>query len=221
MLTIEPRPIVNSLTEVAWLFSKAGRQMIETASEPPAEALREFWHSTRQLQRSWEWILDEGSLAVLDSRQFEEALAHLLKTELLTRIWATILGSIDRRTGKSDQTGSAENVLGGLLQIRHRLQSQLVTDLTLPPRWAAKLDRLCRRYDRWTDLLIGTICGTDEYFQFAINSERARDFAEEARGGEDLRSVELLMGAGVRQSFFSHVPEVSLDEISSLYGIAG
>lgn len=221
MLTVEPATTVNSLPEVAWLIEQ-GRQMIDEEVEPPAEVLREFWKTTRQLQKSWDWILEEGPLAVLlDTKGFEEALARLFATELLARLWGTIEGCIDERTGRTDRIRVTEAIIKGLTKIRHRLLVTTVTDSTLPSSWASKLDRLHRRYDRWTDLLIGNICGTNEFFQFAINPDRARDFAEEARDGADPRSVIMLLEVGASLSLHSHLPEMSLEEMWSAYGVAG
>lgn len=185
--------------------------MIDLEAEPPAEALREFWQSTRQLQRSWDEALEGNPLSpITDTARFEEVLARLVTTELLARVWSTILGSIDQRTGRNDLTRIAANVISGLMQIRHRMLSRMVADNTVSTDWAAQQDRLRRRCDRWADLLIGNICGADEFFQFAVNPERARDFAEEAREG-DARPVGLLVAAGVRLSFLGQLPEVTLD----------
>jgi hypothetical protein len=186
--------------------------MIESEAEPAATTLREFWQSTRQLQRSWDSTLEGGLNTPEDLTRFEQVLARLLTTELLARVWATVLGSIDQRTGKNDLTRIATNAVSGLLQFRHRILSRLVSDAAVASNWAADQDRLRRRCDRWTDLLIGNLCGHDEFFQFAINPERARDFAEEAREGDSSsRPVGLLVAAGLRLSFLGLLPEVSLD----------
>lgn len=48
---------------------------------------------------------------------------------------------------------------------------------------AAQLNRLRRRAERWTDLLVGQLAGAFELAEFAANPERARDFAADLSGG--------------------------------------
>ena len=212
MPTVEPGLTVKSLAEVAWLVSQVGRRMIETQTEPSSAALRDFWQHTRQLQRDWDEFLDDDPFGTpTDTTRFEDMAAQLLTTELLARVWATILGGIDQRTGRRDLTRIATNAVSGLLQVRHRMLAQLLNPSAPAGPWAANLDRLRRRCDRWTDLLIGNICGRDDFFQFAFDPDRARDFAEESREQDpNSHPVELLIAAGVRLSFLGRLPEVAL-----------
>ncbi len=213
MPTVKPGLTVKSLAEVAWLVSRVGRQMIETQAEPSSAALRGFWQNTRQLQRSWAEFLDEPFAD--DTTRFQEVATQLFTTELLARVWATILGSIDQRTGRNDLTRIATNAVSGLMQIRNRMLSTLLSQSTPSASWAADLDRLRRRCERWTDLLIGNLCGCDDYFQFAFDPDRARDFAEEARESDPSpHPVALLVAAGVRLSFLGQLPDGALDSTS-------
>lgn len=213
MPTVEPGLTVKSLAEVAWLVSRLGRQMIESESEPSSTALRDFWQTTRALQRTWDQFLDQEPFSSpAAATRLEEIAAQVFTTELLARVWATILGSIDQRTGRNDLTRIATNTISGLLQIRNRLLTHILHESAPSGSWASDLDRLRRRCDRWTDLLIGNLCGADEYFQFAFDAERAQDFAEDARDGvNSSHPVDLLVAAGVRLSFLGQLPEVSLD----------
>jgi hypothetical protein len=212
MTTVEPGLTVKSLAEVAWLVSRVGRQMIETQTEPSPAALRDFWQNCRSLQRGWDEILDDEPFSTpARVARFEETAAQLFATELLVRVWATILGGIDRRTGRLDLTRIATNTVSGLLQVRHRVLTHLLSPSTPTGAWAADLDRLRRRCDRWTDLLIGNLAAGDDLFQFAFDPDRARDFAVEAREHDsNSHPLELLIAAGVRLSFLGQLPEVPL-----------
>lgn len=212
MPAVEQGPTVKSLAEVAWLLSRVGQHSIQNQCEPSPLALKQFWQCTRKLQQSWDEFLTSDACLEADSKtRFEEIAAQLFTTELVTRVWSTILASIDLQTGKQDLTRIATNAVNGFLQVRHRLLSQLLKQ-DCAASWAADLDRLRRRCDRWTDLLIGNICGGDDVFQFAFDVDRARDFAEEAaESGETARPVEFLVAAGVRLSLLGQLPNVSLD----------
>lgn len=210
MPTVEPGLTVKSLAEVAWLVARVGRRMIETETEPSSTALQSFWQSTRQLQRLWDESVEDELNSPAGRTRFEETATQLFATELLVRVWATILGSIDQRTGRDDLTRIASNSVNGLLQIRHRLLSHLLKQ-NVPAAWAADLDRVRRRCDRWTDLLIGNLCGGREFFQFAFDPERARDFAVESLESDSgSHPVELLVAAGVQLSLLGQLPEIPL-----------
>ena len=213
MPSVKPELTVKSLAEVAWLLSRIARQMVDSETEPDAIDLRLFWQSSRRLQRAWdEFLHQEVAEIAADESRLMMVATQSLTTEMLTRVWATILGKIDRATGRQDLTRIATNTLNGLMQIRHRLQSILL-DQALRREFAADLDRLRRRCDRWTDLLIGHLCGCDEFFDFAYDPERAKDFAEESQDSTEIqRPVELLVAAGVRLSFLGQLPELALDD---------
>jgi hypothetical protein len=211
MPTVQPGLTVKSLAEVAWLVSRVGRRMVEEQIDPSSNSIRDFWQNTRRLQRDWDSVLGEPLTTPAAIERFQEVAAQLLTTELLVRVWSTILGLIDQRTGRLDLTRIAINATSGLLQNRNKLLSTVLAQPT-NSTWLMDLDRLRRRCDRWTDLLIGNICGSDECFQFAFDPDRARDFAEEARDGQNgTHPIELLLAAGVRLSFLGHLPEVALD----------
>lgn len=212
MPAVEQGLTVKSLAEIAWLLSRVGQHSIQNQYEPSPLALRQFWQSTKQLQQTWDEFLNSEPSVTADSKsRFEEVAAQLFATELVTRVWATILASIDRQTGKQDLTRIASNAVTGLMQIRHRLLTQLLKQEE-SGSWGADLDRLRRRCDRWTDMLIGNICGSEDVFQFAFDVDRAKDFAEEAaESDETSRPVELLVAAGVRLSLLGQLPNVMLD----------
>lgn len=211
MPKVEPGLTVKSLAEVAWLVSRVGRQMIESQSEPSPQALRDFWQNTRQLQRSWDRVLNDAEGAKQPG-QLEELAAQLFTSELLARVWATVLAGIDQRTGRNDLTRIANNAVSGLMQIRNRLLSQVLLRSGAYESCTADLDRLRRRCDRWTDLLIGNLSGREELFQFAFDVDRARDFAAEATESDlNAPPVELLIAAGLRLSFLGQLPDAALD----------
>lgn len=216
---------IRSLGEVAWLASRVGRQIIELKAEPTPNALRAFWQTLRELQRRWTAELDSysvpGGITAVDGDSSESYVSRLhtlaaqvYTTEMAARVWATILAGIDLQTGKSDLTRVAINSVNGLLQIRHYVISKL---LGLPAHTisqAAELDRLRRRCDRWTDLLIGNVMGQDDIIEFAFDAERARDFAQESNDYDSCSGpnpVDHLVAAGLRLGFLGQLPEVTLD----------
>ena len=214
MPEVTPGSTIKSLVEVAWLTARVGRQIIAGRAEPSPDALRAFWQSTRVLQQHWTEQLDDWSPATdPELLQLEEITAQFLTTELMSRVWATVLAGLDRQTGKNDLTRIARNVVNGLRQLRHRVLSQLLTASAAWEGRAAEIDRLRRRCDRWTDLLVGHVAGIEGTFDFALNPERARDFAEEyAEEASVSRSaMNRLVSTGLRLAFVGQLPEVHLN----------
>ena len=211
MPTVQLGLNVKSLAEVAWLVSTVAPQMIASKAAPTSVALKEFWQNTRTLQQHWGEFLDSQATGVTEPTRFQEVATQLFTTEMLSRVWATVLARIDQESGQNDLTRIASNAVGGLLQIRNRLVSHLLSP-DVPAAWGAEIDRMRRRCDRWTDLLIGKINASADCFQFALNPDRSRDFAEEAReSSSNSHSVELLVAAGVRLSFLGQLPEIGFD----------
>jgi len=211
MPKVEPGLTVKSVAEVAWLVARVGRQMMESTSEPSPQALRDFWQNSRQLQKTWDQALNEAQDSIAPER-LQDLAAQLFTSELLARVWATVLAGVDQRTGRNDLSRIASNAVSGLMQIRNRLLSQVLLRADVTESWMAELDRLRRRCDRWTDLLIGNLSGHGELFQFAFDVDRARDFAAEACDSDsNAPPVELLIAAGIRLSFLGQLPDVALD----------
>jgi len=210
MPTLESQLTVRSLAEIAWVLSRVGRWKIENQVEPRDSELKAVWQSVRQLQRHWDSALDNLSEPSMGLRPLTRIATQLFATELVVRVWAAILSSVDAQTGKSDLTRIARNSVSGLVGVRHRL---LATLLAIPgDEVGADLDRLRRRCDRWTDLLIGTFACGDAALAFAFDSERARDFAEEYQDSAGTsRPADLLIAAGVRLSFLGQLPDTALE----------
>lgn len=216
MRSIEVGLSVLSFADVALLASRVGRIVIENRSEPSPTSLREFWQQARALQQMWTRQLDAWT-AESDPqlRQLSELATQVFACELMTRVWSTVLLGVDLQTGREDLTRVARNAVGGLLQVRHGVMSRL---LQLPQEaepHVTEIERLRRRCDRWTDLLIGNLVGDGEAFEFAFDVVRARDFAVESTEFDPSTGphpVEHLVAAGLRMAFLGQLPETQLTE---------
>lgn len=216
MRTVEVGLSVKSLAEVALLVSRVGRDVIADRQELPAPALREFWQRTRALQQHWTARLDAWSAqADPDLSQLAELGSQLFISELLTRVWSTVLLGVDRQTGCEDLSRIARNAVSGLLQVRHGVMSRLLQQPDSLATQVVEIERLRRRSDRWTDLLIGNLAGRHDLFEFAFDVERSKDFATESREYDPATGphpVEHLVAAGLRMAFLGQLPETPLTE---------
>lgn len=107
--------------------------------------------------------------------------SDLLVGELLTRVAGAVLTACDRRQRLQRGEPIARNVLAVHQQCRASVLRVLLHSTSLPADRLAELDRLRRRVERWTDLLLGPLIAHygDELSDFAFDQRRARDFGEE------------------------------------------
>ena len=205
---------IRSVAELALMVSRSSGSLLDETEIPTIGALRLFWQSSRRLQKRWTHSLDDRTAGdSLDIELLEGLLPRVFVCEMLVRTFSTILAAQDRSRGTEDLTSVARNVCQGLMQIRHRVLSDL---LALPDRdheRVMNLDRLRRRCDRWTDLLLGPIATEYDCFQFAFDAERARDFGEDA---DDFPlatdAINHLVSAGMRLTFLHHFASAPIDE---------
>ena len=216
MRPVEVGLSVKSLVEVALLASRVGRCAIEDRCEPSPNSLRDFWQQTRELQKHWTAQLDAWSAeADLELSQLTELSTQLFASELLSRVWSTVLLGIDQQTGRDDLSRVVRNAVSGLLQVRHGVMSRLLQQPESLSKHVAEIERMRRRCDRWTDLLIGNLAGSRELFEFAFEVERARDFATESMEYDPSTGphpVEHLVAAGLRMAFIGQLPDTPLAE---------
>ncbi len=139
------------------------------------------------------------------ARRFPDALIEeILTGEVLTRVWAAVLSAYDRRRGTQEVEPIARSVLIGQLEARHRALTLLVRASDIDAAWAMRLSGVRRRCERWTDLLVGYLTGLEDVAEFAIEPDRARDFAEDLRYRSNLaggRHAWPLVLASLRAAF--------------------
>ena len=216
-----PRPncglSTRSLAELALVVSRVSRYLIDESVIPSTASLRLYWQSNRSLQRHWMIELDEWSaLKTFDIERLGQLAARVFTCEMLVRTWSTILAGLDRRTGGDDLTRLARSAVSGLQQIRNGVLSRLLQIPGEASDRMLELDRLRRRCDRWTDLLLGPIAVECGCFEFAFDPERARDFGEEgliADPASGPHPIEHLVSAGLRLTFIQHLSAESIDEL--------
>ncbi|MEA1952308.1 MAG: hypothetical protein U9N87_13065, partial [Planctomycetota bacterium] len=91
-----------------------------------------------------------------------------------------------QRHGSDVAEPAARSVLVGHLEARHRVLTILVGGPGINIERAALLNRLRRRCERWSDMLVGYLAEYVELDDFAIDKQRAEDFAEDLRHQSDL-----------------------------------
>ncbi len=193
---------VRDLVEVAAVVSLNGPLIIHGAASFSPARLEQYWATSKFRFESWHRALKcaapklaECSDQDFDNRiQLRATLDEIFVGEMLTRVWSTVLVGHDRLQHRSVNGPIARNVLVSHMEARHRALSLLLDAQGFSPRQALAIDRMRRRAERWTDVLIGGLLGACDVSEFAVEAERAIDFADdlarrraEAGGGQSWR----------------------------------
>lgn len=170
---------VHHLADLTWDVSQAADRLVEPKAGVDDEHLVAFWQATRGLVNHWLRSLTEWTDAVrttADRHLFEALAAEMLIGDMLLRVWSTLLAIQDRRAGQNNARAVLDLAIFNLQHVRHRLLAALIVDANE----FAELDRLRRRCERWTDVLLGPLVVRFGLAQYAHDPRRAWDYGEDA-----------------------------------------
>ena len=204
----------RSLAELALIVARVARANIDDTTIPSEESLRTFWQCGRSLEKRWMNVLgDWTSAGEFDVELLSRVAARLFACDLLVRTWSTTLAGIDRRTSREDMTPIARNVVNGLARVRNGVLARLLKVEVVES--IVGIDRLRRRCERWTDVLVGATARRCYSFEFSYDPARARDFSDESFREDPAtgpNAAEHFMSAGLRLNFIRNLPSHPVDE---------
>ncbi len=207
---------IRSLAELALLISRVTPDKLDESAVPSTASLKLFWQSSRSLERHWMTELDDWTAAgTLAIEPLEQLAPRVFLCEMVARTWGTIIANLDRRRGGDDLTRLARNAVSGLLRIRNGILSRLLTIPESESNRVLNLDRLRRRCDRWTDVLLSSAAIENDCFEFAFDHTRARDFGEESLTASPATGPNVadhLVSAGLRMTFIQQLPDEPVNE---------
>ena len=186
----------RELVELAAIVSAHGPVLVRRTRQLSTAGLEQYWAASRSRLDRWHRSLK--CFAVAAARHdaprrraewptvrgvFEEVLTG----EMLTRVWTAVMCAYDRHHGVDVAEPIARSVLVGHMEARHRVLTLLVRGSGIDAEAAVKLNHLRRRTERWTDLLIGYLAGLHDVGEFAVDPERAKEFAGDLQYQSHLR----------------------------------
>jgi hypothetical protein len=211
----------RELVELAAIVAVHGPVLVRGTGQLSPTSVEQYWTASKCRLDRWGRSL-KGFASYADDpgpprRQAQwplvrGVLEEILTGEVLTRVWAAVLHAYDRHRGDEEAGAVARSVLIGHLEARHRVLTLLVRSPAIETEGAVKLNHLRRRSERWTDLLIGYLVGLEDVSQFAVDPQRARDFAEDLRYRSDrkgCRGAWTLVLASLRAAFATGLGPVS------------
>jgi hypothetical protein len=177
----------RDLIEVAGLVAYNGPQMIAGAHSLAPAPLEQYWAVSKCRFENWNRTLKLHSAATSrrgpapldDALDLRATLDEIFISEILVRVWTTVLVGRDRRMRTGVDEPLARNVFESHMEARHRALKLLVHSNTFTTPQAVAINRLRRRAERWSDVLIGGLLGACDVDDFAVDAERAADFADD------------------------------------------
>jgi hypothetical protein len=182
----------RELLELAALTSCHGPLLILTSGIVQTPALDQYWTTSKCRLDRWGRALKgigqyPASLNLSQQPAMAEnayaTLEEILLSEVLTRVWTAVLVGYDQARGTQGAELIARSVYAGHLEARHRAMKLLVEGPGVNSHEALALNRVRRRAEFWSDLLVGHVASVADVSEFAVDPHRAAEFAAHLRAG--------------------------------------
>lgn len=178
---------LRDIAEVAGLISLHSGHLIDGAGSFTPAQLHDHLRLSRHAVQLW---LAAASPAANDHERpigvqhdVARLVEEVLVAEILTRITAGVLTAADSRQPGEPTAPFAKHMIRGQLEVR-RAVLERATQVPLPLGQLLSLDRLRRRTERWTDMLLGPFVGRCGVGELAFDTARALEFGERAAATE-------------------------------------
>lgn len=170
----------RELVELAALTSLHGPLLIGSETPLPQTSLERYWSASKCRLERWGRAIRAAQDSVgphtsQQRRQNCALLEEVLTGEVLARVWTAVLVAHDRQTG-ADTGAIARSVLDGQLEARNRALTILVRGSVVGSQHSIYLNRLRRRAESWSDLLVGNLNTREDVSEFGSDAERTRQF---------------------------------------------
>jgi hypothetical protein len=174
--------LISEMVNLSALAATHAQALLELPALPSCE-LEAYWTASRSRHDRWFRALRTTAEHVIERRLawrsgdgLEE---EILIGEMLTRVWTGLVLAHVRRHGDEAAASIARNVLSGQLESRRRALRLLMHVAGVRADRALWLNRLRRKTERWTDLLLAGSCHILDFEELAVDPERARGFLQD------------------------------------------
>ncbi|REK15598.1 MAG: hypothetical protein DWQ37_09020 [Planctomycetota bacterium] len=177
---------VRELVEVAGVVATSGPLIVEGAGPISQAHLGQYWAASRSRFDRWNQALkqladEDTEFSELNTDHWvglRSTLDEIFASEILTRLWTAIVVARERRTGTGNSEPVVRNIFDAHMEARRRALDVLLNAGCFSTRQPSAANRLRLRAERWSDMLLGSLLSDNDYLhEFAVNPERAADFA--------------------------------------------
>lgn len=187
---------IGEVLELAAIITSHAPLLIDGQEPLPTQSLSLYWSASKCLQQRWARALKQAletskraddQAQTQPRRERRESAAtralidEIFAGEVLTRVFAAIVTSHERRRQTTDAEPIVRSVLTGHLESRRRALSLLASGLPIDTGDGPEINRRRRRAERWNDLFIGRLQAYGDVNEFAFEPETADQFANDFR----------------------------------------
>jgi hypothetical protein len=205
----------REIIDLAVFVAAQGPVLVSSVRQLPTSALAQYWTVSKCRLDRWNRCLRDVQPANATRNQeqagvraLQAVCEEILVSEMLTRVWSSILTALDRAAGSSEAQPVAASVMAGHLEASNRVLSLISYNPQTAMSNEGNLNRLRRLTERWTDLLLGSLGSLIDPTPFAHDAakaaEFARDFHRSCRSSVRLQAWSLI-AASLRTMFESHL----------------
>ncbi len=198
---------LRNIAELSALVAVRSGHIIQTAEPFPDEMLTNYLQHARDLDRFWRTGLELASHDNPETpsrnEEIELILSEILVSEILSRVWTAVVCVTESRSNLVCAEPIVRHVHVAMLECRYRALKIVVDGTALPLGILTRVDRLRRKCERWSDLLIGHIGSRYDVFEFAVDIGRAEEFSRDFVSGHrhDVQALWTLVMSSLKQTF--------------------
>ncbi|HZZ28182.1 MAG TPA: hypothetical protein VFE46_09275 [Pirellulales bacterium] len=175
----------RELIDLAVFVASQGPVLIGSVRQVPTAALAQYWTVSKCRLDRWNRTLREVqppsascTEETVGVRNLQAVCAEILVSEMLTRVWSSILTAMDYVAGSSEAQPVAASVMAGHLEASNRVLN-LISYNPQNAENGGGLNHLRRLTERWTDLLLGSLGSLIHAASFAHDAARTEEFSRD------------------------------------------
>lgn len=173
----------SELIQLAAMIATHGSTLVLGRVEISPTGLQSYWTASKCRLDRWSRLLADYPTSFKSGaarhrwQTLRPVIEEILLSEVLVRVWTAVLASYDRHSGAAEAEPIARSVFVGQMEARHRAMKLLIHAPGVRIADAIELNRLRRKAERWTDLLLARLDRSCQIDDLATDIERAREFA--------------------------------------------
>ncbi|MGY8771263.1 MAG: hypothetical protein ACKVH8_22850 [Pirellulales bacterium] len=181
---------VREQVQLAALLATHAPIQLRTMQQISSNGLEQYWTSSKCRLDRWglqlkahNSVIQSASADQLSEpwKSITPVLEEIMIGDILTRVWTSLCISFDHIHQTDSAEPVARSVYIGHLEARNRALNMMVYGRGLDAESAVKLNRLRRRTERWTDMLLGYIAVDSDIENLGHDPERVEEFSKDIR----------------------------------------